>query len=115
MQKWQVLIICEQPLLGESLEHLLSNLEEVELVGCWALDDQILERLSGQELDLLIFAEEDLPSGQVTQLTARLLETCPHISIARVALERKDLRIFSSQSVPARSTELVDLIHHLRN
>lgn len=115
MEKWQVLLLCEQPLLGESLEHILSNLEDVELVGCWTLDDTVLSRLSGQDLDLLIFAEADSPGEQVTQLTAQLLDACPNLSIVRVALARRDLRIYSSQSVPARSTDLIDLIHHLRS
>jgi hypothetical protein len=48
-------------------------------------------------------------------LTAQLLDACPNLSIVRVALARRDLRIYSSQSIPARSTDLIDLIHHLRS
>jgi hypothetical protein len=113
MEKWQALLLCEQPLLGESLEHTLSNLADVELVGCWTLDDSVLPRLLNQEIDLVIFAEADTPGEQVSRLTADLLDACPNLSIVRVALGRKDLRIYSSQSVPARTTDLVDLIHHL--
>jgi DNA-binding NarL/FixJ family response regulator len=115
MEKWRVLLVCEQPLLGESLENTLRLLEDVELVGCWRLEDCLPSRLAGQHIDLLIFAEADSPGEQITRLTAQLLDACPDLSIVRVALSRKDLRLYTSQSVPARTADLIDLIHHLRS
>jgi DNA-binding NarL/FixJ family response regulator len=59
MDKRRVLLLCVQPLLGEGLKHILTGLEDVELIGPWDLDSGVLSRLSEEAPDIVIVAEGD--------------------------------------------------------
>ena len=61
----------------------------------------------------LIIAEEEPPGENVTRLTAQILEAYPNLPIIRVTLARNEMRIYTSQTLPARSADLIDLIRHL--
>ena len=113
MKKRRVVLLSEQDLLGESLEHVLGKAKDVELLGSWTLDDRVLPRLSQDTPDILIIAEEEPPGENVTRLTAQILEAYPNLPIIRVTLARNEMRIYTSQTLPARSADLIDLIRHL--
>lgn len=115
MEKLRVFMLCERHLLGESLEHILRTAAEVDLQGCLGLDEKVLPRLVENPPDLLVIADEGLSGEQTSQLTTRILELLPNLPVLRVTLERNDLRIYTSRSLPARSTDLIDLIHRLRS
>src|SRR3990170_9072897 len=113
MKKRRVVLLSEQDLLGESLEHVLGKAKDVDLLGSWTLDDRVLARLSQDTPDILMIAEEDPPGENVARLTAQILEAYPDLPIIRVTLARNELRIYTSQTTPARSADLIDLIRHL--
>jgi chemotaxis response regulator CheB len=113
MSKRRVLLLSEQDLLGESLEHLLSSLPEVELVGSRNLDDVTLEGLSACAPDLLLIAREEPTDKHLASLTAQVLEIYPNLPIIRLELEHNVLRIYTSQTLPARTADLVEAIRRL--
>lgn len=115
MEKLRVFLLCEKHLLGESLEHILRNATEVDLQGCFGLDEVVLPRLAENPPDLLVIADEGFSGDQTNQLTTRILELMPNLPVLRVTLARNDLRIYTSRSLPARSADLIDLIHRLRS
>lgn len=115
MEKLRVFILCEKHLLGESLEHILLQAVDVDLQGCLGLDEKSLPRLVENPPDLLVIADEGFSGDRASQLTTRILELLPNLPVLRVTLERNELRIYTSQILPARSADLIDLIHRLRS
>jgi DNA-binding NarL/FixJ family response regulator len=113
MIKRRVALLSGQHLLGESLEHTLRHFEDVEMIGAWELDDQVLSLLSTQTPDLLLIAEQEPPCEEITFLTGQILEAYPNLPVIRVTLDQNVLRIYTSQTLPARTTELIDVIRHL--
>lgn len=113
MNKRRIVLLSEQDLLGESLEHTLNTAQDVDLIGSWTLDNRVLTRLSKDTPDILMIAEEEPPSEKVVRLTAQILEAFPNLPIIQVTLARNELRIYTSQTLPARSVDLIDLIRHL--
>jgi DNA-binding NarL/FixJ family response regulator len=113
MIKRRVALLSDRHLLGESLEHTLRHFEDVEVIGAWALDEQVLSLLSAQTIDLLLIAEREPPGEEITFLTGQILETYPNLPVIRVTLDQNVLRIYTSQTLPARTAQLIDVIRHL--
>jgi DNA-binding NarL/FixJ family response regulator len=119
VDKRRVLLLCAslegthpQLLLGEALENILSKVEDVELVGTWALDDQALARLAQDLPDILLIAEEEAGES-VTSLTAQVLEHYPDLPVVRVGLMQNVVRLYTSRTLPARSADLIEAIRDL--
>jgi hypothetical protein len=112
MAKRRVALLSESDLLGESLEHILRGVDDIEILGPWPLDHQLLSRLSENILDLLVIAQERESEERVSQMTAQILDTHPNLPIIRVTLDRSDLFIYTSQTLHATSADLIDLIRH---
>jgi DNA-binding NarL/FixJ family response regulator len=113
MERRRVALLCAQQLLGESLEHTLRKAGDVELLGPWALDEQALSHFSSGSADMVVIVEaEDMPQ-EAAQITAQILERFPSLPIIRVTLEQNVVRFYSTQVLPARSSDLIDLIHSL--
>jgi DNA-binding NarL/FixJ family response regulator len=119
MDKRRVLLLCAslegthpQLLLGEALENILSKVEDVELVGAWALDDQALARLAQGLPDILLIAEEEAGES-ASSLTAQVLERYPDLPVVRVGLMQNVVRLYTSRTLPARSADLIEAIRGL--
>jgi chemotaxis response regulator CheB len=113
MRRKRVILLCGQNLLGESLEHILMNARDVELIGAWDFADVTIPYLAEQTPDLLVMTEDELPHEQSTVLTAKILESLPDLPIIRVALEQNVFRVYTSRMLPARQADLIDVIHLL--
>ena len=113
MEKRRALLLSDQRLFGESLEYTLRKVEDLEVTGPCKIDDQVLTRLDCAEIDLIIIAEDGVPPELISRLTAEILERHPDLPVFRVTLEKNSLQMYSSHSVPARSSELINLIHRL--
>jgi len=113
MSKRRVLLLCEQDLLGESLEHLLGSLPDVELVVSRNPDDPTLERLFACAPDLLLIAQEEPTNQRLASLTAQVLEVYPNLPIIRLELEHNVFHLYTSQTLPARTADLVEAIRRL--
>lgn len=113
MLKRRVALLCGQDLLGESLEHTLRHFEDVEIVGAWALDDQIWSLLAAQTPDLLLIAEQEPPCEKSMHMTGQILDAYPNLPVIRVTLDQNVIHIYTTQTLPARSAELIDLIRQV--
>jgi DNA-binding NarL/FixJ family response regulator len=113
MEKRRVALLCTQDLLGESITHLLSHIEDITVIACWSLGDPALPRLLAEAPDLLLIADEEPFSEAMARLTAQLMEACPDLPIVRITLSQNVLRVYTAQSMPARSAELLEMIRRL--
>jgi hypothetical protein len=113
MQRIRVVLLCSRHLLGESLEHILRNASELELVGAWDFEDWVFSRLAERLPDLLIITEDEPPDERTALFTAKILDGFPDLPIIRVALAQNILRIYTSRMLPARRADFMDVIHLL--
>jgi DNA-binding NarL/FixJ family response regulator len=113
MRKWRVVLLYDQRLLGESLEHLLNALADVEVVAAWEVNATNLPRIQSGQGDVLLMAEEE-PSGEKSRLlTAQILDTFPNLPLIRLKLEQGVFQIYTSQTFPASSADLIEAIRSL--
>lgn len=113
MQKRRVALLYDQDLLGDSLEHILSKLSDVEIVGAWVFDSDIVERLSSCAPDVMLLAEEGPPTDRLDCLAAQVLEAFPQVPLIRVKLSQDTVHIYTSRTFPARSVDLIEAIRRL--
>jgi hypothetical protein len=111
--KRRVLLMHEGHLLGEILEHILTGLQEVDLVGVWPLEASSVSSIAAQNLDLLLIAEETGSEERLSALTIHILENCANLPIFRVKLDCNELRIYTSQALPARVADLAERIRQI--
>ena len=112
MKKKRVLLVCAQPLLCEGLEAILGRLEDVELIGPWVLDAQILARLFQEGPDIVVIAGEG-GDGSGPQLATQCLERCPDVPVIRIELAQIAVRLYTSRTLPAHSVDLIETIRQL--
>lgn len=113
MHRRRILVLSRQTLLGESLERILGEMEDVEVVGSWLLDDSALPALPSPSPDLLLIADDEVDAGGMTGLALHLMELHPNLPVIRVELDRNILQVFTSQTLPARVADLIDAIRRL--
>lgn len=113
MEKRRVLLLCVETLLGESLERILGQLEDVELVGPWGLDADVLTQLHEDMPDIALIVQEGEESESAASLTSQILEHYPDLPIVRIGLTENVIRVYALQTLPARSADLIDVIRSL--
>ncbi len=112
-EKRRVVLLCEQNLLGEILDHILNGLEDVELVGVWPLDLSAVSSLEVKNPDILVIADEKGNEERISALTIQVLEAYNNLPILRVKLDRNVLQIYTSHTLPARVADLAELIRQI--
>ena len=113
MRTQRVLLLCCQSLLGESLQAILSGEEDVELIGPWQPERQMLAQVVEAAPDVIIVAEEDKVAATTAALTAEILAQCPSIPVIRVGLAHSVVQLYTSSTLPARSSDLMRAIRSL--
>jgi hypothetical protein len=113
MNKRRVAIVYDQHLLGESLSSILTGIQDVEICLFWILDPEILSVLESDPPDILLIAEEDSQRGMSSLLIGQIFEKYPTLPVIHIKLAEDILQVFTTQSFPARSTDLVDAIQRL--
>ena len=113
MGKQRVLLLCNQTLLGESLQAILSGEDGVELIGPWLPNNEVPNRLSEVSPDVVLVAEDE-DTGQTTGiLTAQILGQHPDLPLVRVGLRENIVRLYVASTMPARSSDLLEAIRRL--
>lgn len=113
MLKRRVLLLHMPSLLAEGVERLLRQIEEVELIGPWDLNAQMIAHLSETAPDMIVIAEEDADAASTGLLINRILEQHPDLPVVRIGIQQSTIRLYTSRALPARTTELADLIRSL--
>jgi len=113
MEKKRVLLFSQPNLLSESLEHILSKLDDIQITGSWPLDNLVLAHCSEQPCDLVLIADNESNHQQVSTITFHLLDAYPNLPIIRVKLDPNVLLVYSSQALPARVADLIEAIRQV--
>lgn len=102
----RVLLFCSGDLFGETLESLLTQLEEVILIGPLPLDDKMLSQIGSIQPDVVLIAGE----GASAELASTILENYPNLPVIQSAITSNVVRVFTSREMPARKADLLDAI-----
>ena len=113
LAKRRVLLLCTQPLLGDGLRAILGGLDDVELIGPLALDAQAPAHVVEIRPHVMVIAEDGDDAENAAAITAGLLEHYPDVPVIRVGLEQDNIRLHTSQTLPARSADLIRAIRRL--
>jgi hypothetical protein len=113
MEKRRILLISQPNVFRDSLEYILGNLEDVELIGCLPLDDQVLVACAAQPHDLVLIADDQATAHQASAVLSSLLEAYPSQPIIRVKLEPNVMLIYYPESLPASVADLIKVIHQV--
>ena len=115
MDKKRVALVCSPHLLGESLVQLLGNLDEISLLGPWPARQSTLLVIKEQQPDLVLFAtDKDSPEPDEQHFIANILEAYPDLPVVRATLAENCLRVYTSHTLPARSSDLLKWIRGLK-
>lgn len=114
MQKRRVLLVCSQHLFGESLETILRRVENVVLLGPIEISEEdIYSQLLELRPDAVIVVDEGDTKMPASYLTAAILQEFPSLPVIRAGLEQNIVRVFSTCTIPARSSNLLAAILNL--
>ncbi len=113
MRKKRILLFSAKGLLGEGVEQMLNQLDDLELAGHWRVDDTFMEKLRQAAPDLVILADEGKTSESLSRLTAQILDEYPNLPILRVTLDNNQVQIYSSHLAAASRHDFLDLIYRL--
>ena len=110
MDKRRVLLLCAQSLLGESIEHLLRRVEDVELVGPCEMDDWTLTRLALDVPDIVLVVEDQGECESEAAVMSEILEGHFDLPVVRIGWKHNGLRLYTCRTLPATSAALMELI-----
>lgn len=113
MDKRRILLLSDQPLLGEALENLIGRLEDIEVVATWTLDEDAVSRIAEVSPDALLIAGSERDAGNTACLMTAILDRYPNLPIFRVNLEDQVIRTYTSQTLSAPHASLMDAIRSL--
>jgi hypothetical protein len=113
MEKKRILLICQPNLFRDSLEYILSSLEDVELTGILPLDGDVSTHCTENPPDMILIADDQSTTRQASTVMSGLLEVQPELPIIRVKLEPGVLRFYSPETLPARVADLIKVIRQV--
>lgn len=113
MIKRRIVLLGAQHLLCESLQNILAKVDDLEVIGPLAVDEKNLDLLPLQSPDPVLIIEENAAPESVARIIARLLEKYPDLPIFTVTLKRNTIRFYHSHKLPARGSDLIDVIRSL--
>lgn len=115
MSKHRIMLVCSRQLLGESIEEILSIQADMDLIETCGLDDNVHQRIIESCPDVVVLANVDPQSDQMTRLTSEIIERYSEISVIRVSLTENVIRVFSTHLRPARRDDFLDAIRDLHS
>jgi hypothetical protein len=110
-KKRRVVLLATQLLLGEALANILSDQDDVELIGPFIPTPETIAHLSDQAPDIFVLvneAKEVDPS-----LAAQILSHYPDHPMLQVSTEESLVRVTTSESHTTSSAELLETIRSL--
>lgn len=112
--KRRVLLVSSRYLLGESLEEILRKVGDVELLGPLEFaPETLITQLPELRPDAVILVEEGDDTVRVSYLMAAILRQFPTLPVISAGLDQNTFHIYSTHTLPARSSDLVDAILNL--
>lgn len=110
MEKQVVLLIRIQPLFSEAIEQILKNISEIELIliDC-AEASELAHHIQNLHPAMVLLAGEKT-DDRATHLISALLDHFEDIPVVWAELEKTSLRLYTSHSLSATSSELINTI-----
>ncbi len=108
------MLVSSKHLFSEGLEEILRKVGDVELLGPLepALET-LLAQLPELRPDAVLLVDEGDDGVRLTHLTAAILRQFPALPVISAGLDQNTFRIYSTHTLPARSSDLVDAILNL--
>ncbi len=114
MKKHRILLLSTHPLLSEGLQNLLGEKEDLIVIGPRAVAGFTLSDLGDCMPDAVLLAEQEAESASVSALLLQILQHVPDLPVIQIDLSGTNIvRIYTSHTRPARSTDLIDTIRSL--
>lgn len=105
-----MILISLQPLLGEGLQRIFQSLDDIELLSLPCAELQTIDAcLSQNRPDMVLLAGEK-EDDYTTLLISKILKHYEDIPVVWVELESNSLRLYTSHSLTANSSELIRAI-----
>lgn len=112
--KRRVLLVSSKHLFSEGLEEILRQVGDVELIGPLELTpDTVGSQLRQLRLDAVIVVEAGEAKASAAPLAAAILQQFPDLPVISAGLEQNTFRVYSTHTLPARSSSLVEAILNL--
>lgn len=83
------------------------------MIGPWDLDEDICDRLTDLNLDVVVIADEDPNSEEVVRLTNTIMQNHPDLPVIRTGLTHNMFYIVETHAHPARGSDLLETIRGL--
>lgn len=112
MARRRVALFYSKNLLGESLEFLLSKLDDVEVLGPWLIEQDALSHLADDAPDIAMVIDERPNDEGATALTTKILEEFSGVQVIHVMLDTNVVRVFNSHTFPASFKDLIEAIRN---
>jgi chemotaxis response regulator CheB len=114
MKTYRVLLLSAHPLLSEGLANLLSQMEDLILVGPRAVSGFAVADLNECLPDVVLLAEQETEDASANALLLQILQHVPDLPVIQIDLSGNNIvRVYTSHTRPARSADLIDTIRSL--
>ncbi len=110
MDQHRVLLICRLPLLCEGIQRLFQKLDDVQTVTLDSVDAGIIESCLHDFAPATVLIATQGADVAATRLIPDVLNHWPDVSVIWIGLEETSLRIYTSQTLPANSQQLIQAI-----
>jgi len=119
MNTIRLLILSQQFLLRQGIEHLLSEIEDIEIWGSTKVDDDsLMLNIENSPPDVIVL-DIDGPNGNAYTLARKLKQLSPSIGIIMLTSNHNDDQLFQALKVQAaayvdketETSELVNIIY----
>jgi DNA-binding NarL/FixJ family response regulator len=111
MRKQRVLLVSSHHLFGESVETVLRQAMDVELLEPLDMMQQdICLQLPVLRPDAVVIVDELPDTLAVSLLTAEILQQFPNLPVFRADLSENIFHVFAAHTLPARGSDLVEAL-----
>jgi chemotaxis response regulator CheB len=110
MDRYQVLLISILPLLGEGLQRLLEEQEDVDLIALQCTDYGSLQACAGNVHPDVILIAGEREDDAATHLISNVLNCCTDTPVVWIEMETNVIRKYTAHNLPANSKELIETI-----
>lgn len=120
MNKIRVIIVSQQSLFRQGIEHLLSDMEDIEISGSAEVNDEVLLAIDTLPPDVAI-VDIDGPSDSGFTLARRIKQRSPNIAVVVLTSNSNDAQLFQALKAQAAAylnkeittDQLADTIRHV--
>jgi len=98
--KIQVVIVSQQPLFRQGIEHSLSGTDDIEIAGAAEVNDEVLSEIDTLPPDVAL-VDIDGPSDSGLTLARRIKQRSPNIAVVVLTSNPSDAQLFQALKAQA--------------